>query len=106
MRLMRSDVQSFMRLVPTPVSAGYVGTANVYIQDGYVEGHLSPATDNLSVELFGNKSASMYTLITAADAQIAKGDRVILHDGSQYNVISVMPYTTHKTATLSREEAG
>ena len=100
---MRTDTAEYPLKRASPAPSGYVGTKNVYVSAGTVTGQLTPLTDSFSVEMYGDKAASMYSLICEAGTDIRKNDRVVLEDGD-YTVISVMRYQTHVTATL--EKAG
>ena len=104
MRLMRRDTAEYPLKRAGTASSGYIGTKNVYTPAGTVTGQLSPASDRFSVDMFGDKAASMCTLICSADADIRKNDRVTLTDGD-YTVVSVMRYQTHITAALERKGA-
>ena len=103
MRLMAIDTAEYTLKRAAPVSTGYVGTKNVFATVGTVEGQLSPATDRFSVELYGDKAMSMFSLIVGNNADIRKNDRVVLADG-EYTVVSVLAFGTHRTAML--EKAG
>lgn len=100
---MRTDTAEYPLKRASPAPSGYIGTKNVYESAGTVTGQLSPASDRFSVEMFGDKAASMCTLICPEGTDIRKNDRVTLPDGD-HTVVSVMRYQTHVTATL--EKAG
>lgn len=104
MRLMTADTAEYPLRRAETVTSGYVGTKNVYVSAGTVTGQLAPLTDSFSVEMYGDKAASMYSLTCAGDPDIRKNDRVVLEDGD-YTVISVMRYQTHITASLERAGA-
>lgn len=104
MRLMMRDTAEYPLKRASPAASGYVGTKNEYTSVGTVTGQLSHATDRFSVEMWGDKAASMYSLICTPDTDIRKNDRVTLTDGD-YTVISVMRYRTHITAALERAGA-
>ena len=101
MRLMRRDTAEYPLKRAETVQTGYVGTGNEYRPVGTVTGQLSPASDRFSVEMFGDKAASMYTLICTVGTDIQKNDRVTLRNGD-YTVVSVVRYQTHITVTLER----
>lgn len=101
MRLMRRDTAEYPLKRAETVQTGYVGTGNEYRPAGTVTGQLSPASDLFSVDMFGDKADSMYTMICSTDTDIRKNDRVTLTDGD-YTVVSVMRYQTHITASLER----
>lgn len=104
MRLMKRDTAEYPLKRAGTASSGYVGTKNVYIPAGTVTGQLSAASDRFSVEMFGDRAASMYKLICSPDTDIWKNDRVTLTDGD-YTVVSVIQYQTHITASLERAGA-
>lgn len=101
MRLMKLDLASYPLSRPTAAATGYVGTKNGWASVGTISGQLSAASDRFSVEMNGDRAASMYTLIVGVNTDIRKNDRVTLGDGD-YTVVSVMVYQTHKTATLEK----
>lgn len=101
MRLMMIDKTAFPLSRGTATASEYVGTENIYSSVGTVNGQLAPANDSFSVELYGDKAASMFTLITETTEDIRKNDRVTLADGD-YTVISVLWFGTHKTAMLQK----
>lgn len=103
MRLMAADTRTYALKRASPASSGYVGTRNDYQNVGKVTGQLFAATDRFSVELWGAKAASMFSLIVDTITDIRKNDRVVLPDG-EYTVVSVLRYQTHVTAML--EKAG
>lgn len=103
MRLMRRDTAEYPLKRAVTVQSGYVGTENSYQDAGTVTGQLSAATDRFSVELWGDKAASMFSLIVDTNTDIRKNDRVVLGDGD-YTVVSVLAFGTHRTAML--EKAG
>lgn len=104
MRLMKVDTARYTVKRPSAQpDENYIGTKNVWSVVGYVIGQLTHANDKLSVERYGDKSASMYTLMCSADADIALNDRVVLDNG-EYTVISCMKYKYHIVVTL--EKAG
>ena len=104
MRLMKIDTATYSLYRPAAAATGYVGTKNEYASAGTIDGHLSPASDRFSIEMFGDKAAATYTLFVDVSTDIRKNDRVTLGDGD-YTVISVMVYQTHKTATLEKAVA-
>ena len=101
MRLMAADTKTFTLKRAVTVQSDYIGTGNVYQNAGQVTGQLTAASDRVSVELYGTKASSMFTLIVPCDTDIRKNDRVTLHDGD-YTVKSVLWFGTHKTAALER----
>ena len=103
MRLMGIDRKTFPLKRATTGQSGYVGMKNNYQDAGTVTGQLSAATDRFSVELWGDKATSMFSLIVDTSTDIRKSDRVTLPDGD-YTVVSVLMYQTHLTAML--EKAG
>ncbi len=104
MRLIMSDTAEYPLKRASPAPSGYVGSKNVFTPAGTVTGQLSPASDRFSVEMFGDKAASMHTIICTVGTDIQKNDRVTLTDG-EYTVVSVMQYQTHITAALERTGA-
>ena len=98
---MAVDVKTYPLKRGAAATSSYVGTENVYASAGNVSGQLSPASDSFSVELYGDRAASMFTLICETTEDIRKNDRVTLADGD-YTVISVLWFGTHKTAMLER----
>lgn len=100
---MRIDTQTFPVRRAVSAASRYIGSENEYRDAGTVTGQLAPAADSFSVEMFGAKASSMYTLIVGRSEDIRKNDRVLLHDG-EYTVVSVLMFGTHKTASL--EKAG
>ncbi len=104
MRLMRRDTAEYPLKRAETVQTGYVGTENEYRPAGTVTGQLSPVSDRLTVEMYGDRAASMYSLISGTETDIRKNDRVTLTDGD-YTVVSVMRYQTHITAALERTGA-
>lgn len=101
MRLMSIDTADYPLKRAGPVSTGYVGTKNGFTDTGTITGQLSHAADRLTVELYGDKAASMYSLICSLDTDIRKNDRVVLADG-EYTVVSVLTYETHRKAMLEK----
>ena len=101
MRIMAADKAEYPLKRAETVQTGYVGTRNEYGPAGTVTGQLSPVSDRFTVEMYGDRAASMYSLISNTETDIRKNDRVTLTDGD-YTVISVMRYQTHITATLER----
>lgn len=103
MRLMGIDRKTFPLKRAATAQSGYVGTKNSYQDAETVTGQLSAATDRFSVEIWGDRAASMFSLVVDTSTDIRKNDRVTLPDGD-YTVVSVLRYQTHLTATL--EKAG
>ena len=101
---MTADTAEYPLRRAETVTSGYVGTKNVYVSAGTVTGQLTPLTDSFSVEMYGDKAASMYSLICEAGTDIRKNDRVVLSEG-EYTVVSVMTYRAHITASLERAGA-
>lgn len=104
MRLMSVDTAEYPLKRAETGSSGYVGTKNVFADAGAITGQLSPASDRFSVELYGDKAMSMFSLIVDNNADIRKNDRVVLADGD-YTVVSVLAFGTHRTAMLERAGA-
>jgi len=101
MRLMSIDVKEYPLQRGEAAASEYVGTELAFSSVGNVRGQLSPASDHFSVELYGDKAATMFTLICETTEDIRKNDRVTLADGD-YTVSSVLWFGTHKTAMLER----
>ena len=101
-RLMTADTARYELKRPQVVpDTGYFGTKNEPVSIGYVIGQLSQVNDKFSVERYGDKSVSMYTLICASGANIRQNDRVVLGDG-EYTVVAIMKYRDHVNATLTK----
>ena len=101
MRIAVIDTAEYSIKRAAVTASEYVGTENVYADAGKVTGQLSPVNDKASVDRYGDRVDRMYTLICENSQDIQLNDRVTLTD-SDYAVISLMQYRTHKTATLER----
>ena len=104
MRLMNKDIGRFTLLRGHPINAGYVGTKLDFTAVGLIDGVLSPASDKLSIELYGEKSASMYRFTVLSEVDLRQDDRISV-DGTEYTVISIMRYSDHTDAMICKEEA-
>lgn len=99
MRFLNRDIVTVELLRPEKVPSGYIGTKADYSVLYKIMGQISIASDTLSIQQYGQKAETMYTLNVDYRTDIRKGDRV-RYDGREYSVTGVREYTDHKTAVL------
>lgn len=100
-RIMTVDTDTYAVYRSQVTESARVGTKNVYILHGTVTGQLAPVRDSTSLEIYGNRVEQMYNLLCTKAADLQINDKVKVN-GEDYNVIAVMPYTGHFTATIER----
>lgn len=99
MRFLKRDIVTVELLRPEKVPSGYIGTKAEFAILYKIMGQISIASDTLSIQQYGQKAETMYTLNVDYRADIRKGDRV-RYSGKEYIVVGVREYTDHKTAVL------
>lgn len=81
----------------TVCDSNYIGTKAQAIPLGMIKGRISPVSDKLSYELYGERIASMRQLTTTDTLGVGI---VCEMDNALYRVISSNRYTTHTIAIL------
>lgn len=86
-------------------NSDYVGTKAEYKSIGEITGQISPVTDEFTVDSFGRKRKTAYSVICGLETDVKDGDRLIIY-GENHSVTSVKHYSGHLTVTAEKEGFG
>ena len=98
MRLMLNDLRRRKHIRTIEKASDYIGTTTENVQLDDVLCAVAPLSDRLDIERYGNSDKQTVQLIfDDKRADIQRGD-IIVHDGQEYKIISLMSYSSHIAA--------
>jgi mRNA-degrading endonuclease HigB of HigAB toxin-antitoxin module len=78
----------------TAVKSDYIGTETRYVYISSLKADIQPADNKLSDKIYGENTDNLKNIFMPADTDIKNSDRIKI-SGEEYEVISVMKYTSH-----------
>ena len=96
MRLMNRDIHTFKVFKTQKIDSGYVGSSLKELEIGDVRCIVSPLSDKVSIEIYGERVTNMveFTILKTQYTIISDGD-ILENNGRRYKVVSVMEYPEH-----------
>ena len=80
----------------------YAGSETSLDEKTALRGHVYHISDERSIALYGERIKRMYGFDCKIGSDVIDGD-VVEIDGSRYNVVSVMKYSTHIKVVAERD---
>ena len=102
MRIMKRFEREIPHFRLKTVKSEYAGSETSLEGLPDLKGHIYHVSDERSIALYGERIKSMYGFDCKIGSDVIDGD-VVEIDGSRYNVISVMKYSTHIKVVAERD---
>lgn len=98
MRVMTSDKKRCKHIRTIEKVSDYIGTETENVQLDDVFCAVAPLSDKLDIERYGNSDKqTLQFIFDDKRADVQRGD-IIVHNGQEYKIISLMSYSTHIAA--------
>lgn len=98
---MSKDLQKISRLRLESKKSDYIGSENDKKNLGSIYAQVSPASDRYSIAAYGERISKIFTVTADTRVDVRDGDILVI-DGEECKVVSVMKYTTHTTISAER----
>lgn len=97
MRLMLNDLRRRKHIRTIEKASDYIGTTTENVQLDNVLCAVAPLSDKLDIERYGNSNKQALQFLFDTRTNVQRGD-IIVHNGQEYKIISLMFYSTHIAA--------